>query len=192
MVGVTIVAFLFIRQYGEEPLATAGDIGQAVVASAQSSVIFLHVLVALVAIIITGQILGKLFAYLSQPPVIGEVVAGILLGPSLLGPDITAQILPPSIAPYLGVIAQLGVVLYMFIVGLELNPALLKHRAHAAVATSHASILFPFILGAALALYLYPRLSHSDVSFTSFALFMGVAMSITAFRCSRESLRTTA
>ena len=125
--------------------------------------------------------LGWLFAYVNQPPVIGEVVAGILLGPSLLGPEVSALVLPPSVAPYLGIIAQLGVVLYMFLVGLELNPALLKQRAHATVATSHASILAPFILGALLSLLLYPRVSTSDVSFTSFALFMGVSMSITAF-----------
>ncbi|MFN2398610.1 MAG: cation:proton antiporter [Gemmatimonadaceae bacterium] len=72
-------------------------------------------------------------------------------------------------------------ILYMFMVGLELNPGLLKHRAHATIVTSHASITVPFLLGALLALFLYPRFSSSDVSFTSFALFMGVAMSITAF-----------
>src|SRR6185369_649401 len=83
--------------------------------------------------------------------------------------------------PNLGMIAQLGVILYMFLVGLELNPSVLRARAHATVAISHASILAPFLLGSGLALFLYPRLSSSDVHFTSFALFMGVAMSITAF-----------
>ena len=78
-------------------------------------------------------------------------------------------------------IAQLGVVLYMFLVGLELNPRVLRERAHATVAISHASIIAPFLLGATLALVLYPRLSSGDVPFTSFALFLGVAMSITAF-----------
>jgi Kef-type K+ transport system membrane component KefB len=78
-------------------------------------------------------------------------------------------------------IAQLGVILYMFLVGLELNPALLRERAHSTVAISHASILAPFLLGSGLALFLYPRLSPDGVPFTSFALFMGVAMSITAF-----------
>ena len=106
-----------------------------------------RVLLALTAIIVTGQLLASGFAYLSQPPVIGEVVAGILLGPSLLGPELSALVLPPSVAPFLGVIAQLGVILYMFLVGLELNPGLLRQRAHATVATSHASILAPFLLG---------------------------------------------
>src|SRR5262249_34963332 len=80
-----------------------------------------------------------------------------------------------------GVISQLGVILYMFLVGLELNPGLLRARARAAVTISQTSIVVPFLMGAALALVLYPRLSSRDVSFTSFALFVGVATSITAF-----------
>ena len=142
---------------------------------------FLHVLVALTAVIVTGLILAKCFAYIGQPPVIGEVVAGIVLGPSFLGSELSAFVLPPDIAPFLGVIAQLGVLLYMFSVGLELHTDPIRRRLHATIATSHASILLPFVLGATLALGLYPRLSTSDVSFASFALFMGVAMSITAF-----------
>ena len=78
-------------------------------------------------------------------------------------------------------IAELGVILYMFTVGLSLQGERLKHRARAAVAISHASIVVPFLLGALLALKLYPQLSSREVPFTSFALFMGVAMSITAF-----------
>lgn len=142
---------------------------------------FLQLLVALVAVIVTGVLLGKVFAYIGQPPVIGEVVAGILLGPSLLGPELSAHILPPSVAPFLSIIAQLGVLLYMFTVGLELHTDIIKQRVHATVVTSHVSIIAPFLLGALLALVLYPRLATNDISFTSFALFMGVAMSITAF-----------
>ena len=181
MVVFTIAVFLLIRGRGESLVAPSPANAELAVTSAQGSDIFLHLLVALTAIIVLGQVLARLFAYVSQPPVIGEVVAGILLGPSFLGPDVSALVLPQSVAPFLGVIAQLGVVLYMFLIGLELDPALLRRRAHVAVATSHASILFPFVLGAGLALFLYPRLSTSDVTFTSFALFMGVAMSITAF-----------
>jgi Kef-type K+ transport system membrane component KefB len=107
-----------------------------------------------------------------------------VLGPSLLGqlwPQAADFVLPATVAPYLGVIAQLGVILYMFLVGLELNHEMLRGRAHATVAISHASIVVPFLLGATLALLLFPQLAGSDHSFTSFALFMGVAMSITAF-----------
>jgi Kef-type K+ transport system membrane component KefB len=145
---------------------------------------FVHVLGALAAVLVTGRTLGLLFRYVGQPPVIGEVVGGILLGPSLLGrvwPEAAAVVLPPSVAPFLGVIAQLGVVLYMFQVGLELNLSVLRDRAQAVVAISHASIIAPFLMGSSLALVLYPRLSSRDVPFTSFALFLGVATSITAF-----------
>jgi K+:H+ antiporter len=119
MVLGTIAAFLLIRSYGETlvaPSAVPGEVFAEV--AAQKAEVLRHVLVALAAVIITGQLLARLFAYFGQPPVIGEVVAGILLGPSLLGEDISALILPPTVAPFLGVIAQLGVILYMFMVGL--------------------------------------------------------------------------
>lgn len=144
----------------------------------------LHVLLALAVVIITARAIGTLFRYLHQPPVIGEIIAGILLGPSLLGrfaPGVSAYILPPAVAPFLGVLSQVGVVLYMFLVGLELDPALLRKRGQATVAISHASITLPFLLGAALALVLYPRMSSRDVPFTCFSLFVGVSMSVTAF-----------
>jgi len=181
MIIFTVIIFLLIRRQGQALAAPPPTEGQSAIGPSQGRDIFLPVLIALVAIILTGQILAILFARFGQPPVIGQVIAGILLGPSLLGPKISAFILPSSIAPSLGVIAQLGVVLYMFLVGLELNPGLLKRRAHAVVAMSHASILLPFLLGALLALPLYPRLSSNNVEFTSFALFLGLAMSITAF-----------
>ena len=182
MVVLTIAAFLVIRSFGEnlEPPTPAVPSGPSE-APLQPSDVLVHVLIALVAVIAVGQLLARLFAFVQQPPVIGEVIAGILLGPSLIGVRASAWILPPKVAPFLGVISQLGVILYMFIVGLELNAGLIKGRAKAAVATSHASILVPFLLGSLLALILYPRLSTSDVPFTNFALFVGVAMSITAF-----------
>ena len=188
MIAVAIGLFLLIDRCG----ATLSSPEPAVAAPAASGATALvphadpvvQVLVALTAVLIAGRIVAALFRFIGQPPVIGEVVGGILLGPSFLGriwPDAASFILPPSVAPSVGLIAQLGVVLYMFLVGLELNPSVLRARAHATVAISHASILAPFVLGSGLALFLYPRLSSSDVKFTSFALFMGVAMSITAF-----------
>jgi len=143
-----------------------------------------HVLMALTAVIALGWVLGRLFRWLGQPPVIGEVVAGIALGPSLLGrvsPDAMAFVLPPDAAPYLGVIAQLGVILYMFVIGVELNLAALQEQARATFAISQACILVPFVMGLVLALFLYPHVSSSDVPLLSFALFLGVAMAITAF-----------
>ena len=136
------------------------------------------------AVIVVGRLLAPLFRAVGQPPVIGEVIAGIVLGPSLLGrlsPGAFGYILPADVAPLLGIVAQLGVILYMFLVGLELNPDVVRQRVHSAVTTSLASILLPFALGWVLAVYLYPRFATSDVAFTHFALFVGVAMSITAF-----------
>ncbi len=180
--------FLVIRWFGESPaVSVSGSDTEVFVTPLPlklKSDTLPHVLLALVAIIVVGRGLGAIFKRLGQPRVIGEVVAGIMLGPSLLGrisPEAMTFILPNSVLPFLGLIAQLGVVLYMFLVGLELNAELLRSRAHATVAISHASIVAPFLLGAGLALWLYPRLAPAGVPFTNFALFMGVAMSITAF-----------
>ena len=143
-----------------------------------------HFLLALASVLALGTLMGWLFTALGQPAVIGEVVAGILLGPSFLGllaPAVGAFVLPAASAPFLGMVAQLGVILYMFQVGLDLNHAHLKGKGHATVGISHAGILLPFVLGAGLALWLYPRYAAADVPFDSFALFMGVAMAITAF-----------
>ena len=113
------------------------------------------VLLALTVIMITARVVGLLFARLNQPAVIGEVVGGILLGPSLLGrlsPEAAAFLLPADAAPFLGVIAQLGVILYMFLVGLELDLRRAARRAsRSRIAISHASIVVPFVLGVALA-----------------------------------------
>jgi Kef-type K+ transport system membrane component KefB len=139
---------------------------------------------ALVTILIASRALGFVFRYFRQPAVIGEVLAGILLGPSLLGavaPTLAAALFPPSVTPLLGTIAQIGVLLFMFVIGLELNLGMLRREAQATLAISHASIVIPFLLGAALALPLYPLLSTADVSFTAFSLFLGISMSVTAF-----------
>jgi Kef-type K+ transport system membrane component KefB len=152
--------------------------------TADKTHVLYHVLLALVSILLLGRWLGKLFVHFEQPRVIGEMVAGIMLGPSLLGriwPDAMHFIVPVDVAPYLGIIAQIGVILYMFLIGLELNAELLRSRAHATVVISHASIVAPLLLGCLLSLWLYPKLGTATASFTSFALFMGVAMSITAF-----------
>ncbi len=185
MVFATVGAFLLIRAYGTtlaHGLAGSAIAGETSVAHpAAQADLLLRVLIALAAVVIGGQVLGWLFKFVNQPPVIGEVVVGILLGPSLIGPKLSGLILPPAIQPVIGGIAQLGVILYMFIVGLELNASLLRSRAHVALVISHAGIAAPFVLGTALALWLFSRFAPADVPFTSFALFMGIAMSVTAF-----------
>jgi len=143
-----------------------------------------HVLLALVVIIVAARLCGALFARLHQPPVMGEVMAGILLGPSLLGqisPAAMHYLQPAAIAPILAVVAQIGVMLFMFLVGLELDTARLGRRTRAMLIISNVSTVVPFVLGLILAVYLYPRLSSSDVPFTVFALFIGLSLSVTAF-----------
>ncbi len=139
----------------------------------------------LTVILAVCRVTGNLFRKIGQPRVVGEMFAGILLGPSLLGwiaPKLLESYLfPPASLGFLNALAQIGVVVFMFLVGLGINPRELKNHGHAAVLTSHVSITMPFVLAAFLALYLYPRLSDDSVSFTSFALFMGSAMSVTAF-----------
>jgi Kef-type K+ transport system membrane component KefB len=143
-----------------------------------------HLLLALAAVVVVGRLFGRVLARFGQPPVMGDIVAGIALGPSVLGfvaPAATFYILPPPVAPYLGIVAQLGVIIYMFLVGLELNPAVIRGQMRATVTTGLASIAVPFAFGAALAVYLYPRVSSAAVPFVHFSLFMGIALSITAF-----------
>src|SRR4051812_23433945 len=133
--------------------------------------------------------MGRLFVRLRQPAVIGEILGGIMLGPSVLGllPGNLPQVLfPADVRPHLTVIAQLGLVLFMFIVGLEVDLRLIQSRRRVATTVSLSSIALPFGLGVALAFGLYPAHSVAGpdahtVPPLAFALFLGAAMSITAF-----------
>jgi len=143
-----------------------------------------HLVLQIAVILVAARIVGFLFQKINQPQVMGEMVAGILLGPSLLGwlaPGVSAVLFPASSMGYLNALSQVGLVVFMFVVGLALDPSELHGYGHAAVLTSHVSIVAPFCLGGLTALYFYPRLSDDGVTFTGFALFMGSAMSITAF-----------
>jgi Kef-type K+ transport system membrane component KefB len=149
----------------------------------------IHLLLALAAVILLGRLLGLVLCKLHQPPVIGEVLAGITLGPSLLGwigqswlGWETPQLLPPVAAEHLGVIAQLGIILYMFLVGVEFNVDTFRSLARSAAIISLASLLVPFALGVGLAIALHrPSLAPPAATHLSFALFLGVAMAVTAF-----------
>ncbi|HVI06780.1 MAG TPA: cation:proton antiporter [Candidatus Binatia bacterium] len=145
----------------------------------------LYTLVLQITVILAVcRIVGSLFRRFHQPRVVGEMFAGILLGPSLLGwvaPSVSAYLFPASSLGFLNALSQVGVVIFMFLVGLNIDPRELKHQSHSAVLVSHVSITAPFVLASLLAIFLYPRLSDDSVSFTNFALFMGAAMSVTAF-----------
>ncbi|HBB30293.1 MAG TPA: sodium:proton antiporter [Cyanobacteria bacterium UBA8803] len=142
------------------------------------------VLVQVLLIIGLSRIMGLGCRGIKQPLVIGEIIAGIMLGPSLLGlvaPDLAASLFPAQTLPFLDVLSEVGLIFFMFLIGLELDPKYLKGNLDIAILTSHVSILVPFSLGTLLALLLYPLVSNATVSFTAFALFLGAAMSITAF-----------
>ena len=137
-----------------------------------------------ILVVAAATLVGGLFRRMGQPAVIGEMVAGILLGPSLLGllsPGTEAFLFPPSSMGGLRLISQIGVILFMFVVGLDLDVRHFRHKAHTAVFVSHASIIVPFFLGTAFALLIYPTAAPANVPFSAFALFLGIAMSITAF-----------
>lgn len=130
------------------------------------------------------RLVGELFLKIGQPRVNGEMFAGVLLGPSLLGvlaPHASAYVFPKASLDFLNALGQIGVVIYMFLAGLEIDPDELKKQAGPAAGSSLACIVAPFVLAYPLALYLYPRVSTPSVNFLNFALFLGAATSITAF-----------
>jgi Kef-type K+ transport system membrane component KefB len=136
------------------------------------------------AILLAGRLLGRLMRRLGQPTVIAEILAGILLGPSLLGvisPGALDALFPAASLPVLGMTAQLGLVFFMFLVGLEFDPSLLRGQGRSSVAISNAGIIVPFVLGAIASIPLHATLAPAGVSRIAFGLFLGAAMSVTAF-----------
>ncbi len=141
-------------------------------------------LLQIVTIILVARIFGFFCKKIGQPSVIGEIVAGILLGPSFVGmylPEFSAFLFPPKSLGNLQFLSQIGLILFMFVVGMELDLKVLKNKARDAVVISHASMIFPFALGVALAYFIYERFAPANVKFLSFSLFIGISMSVTAF-----------
>lgn len=141
-------------------------------------------LIQIAVVLVVARVAGWLFQYFQQPRVVGEMAAGIMLGPSFLGwlaPAFADHVFPPDQLGALNALSQIGLLLFMFLVGLELQPQTLRGQGRIAVVTSHISIMVPFALGALLAVVLYPRLADPAVPRLHFALFLGTAMSITAF-----------
>ncbi|MBO9701462.1 MAG: cation:proton antiporter [Sporocytophaga sp.] len=135
-------------------------------------------------ILVVARILGYLFQKAGQPSVVGEIIAGIALGPSLLGlyfPEASSFIFPVASLGNIQFLSQIGLILFMFIVGMDIDGTTIKNQAHQAVIISHASIIFPFFLGVVSSFFLYSTFAPPTIPFVAFALFMGIAMSITAF-----------
>jgi Kef-type K+ transport system membrane component KefB len=147
-----------------------------------------HPLAILLAQIITIIIVARFFGWIcrkiGQPSVIGEIIAGIFLGPSVVGmyfPDFFNMLFPKGSEDNLKFLSQIGLILFMFVIGMELDLKVLRNKANDAVVISHASIVIPFALGISLSYYVYHSFAPPGVEFLAFSLFMGIAMSITAF-----------
>jgi Kef-type K+ transport system membrane component KefB len=141
-------------------------------------------LIQLILIVTLARFFGAHSGRLGQPAVIGEMVAGIVLGPSVLGalaPGIFHFVFPAGSLGTLRLLSQVGVILFMFVVGMELDLTQLRSQARTAVLVSHVSIVFPYFLGTLFSFFIYESFSAGGTNFSSFALFMGVAMSMTAF-----------
>jgi len=141
-------------------------------------------LLQIITIIIVARIFGFLCKKIRQPTVIGEIAAGIFLGPSFVGsyvPEFSGFLFPAQSLGNLQFLSQIGLIFFMFIIGMELDLRILKNKANDALVISHASIIFPFTLGIGLAYYIYLNFAPPTINFLSFALFTGIAMSITAF-----------
>lgn len=141
-------------------------------------------LLQIITIVIVARFFGWIFRKIGQPTVIGEIIAGIFLGPSVVGmylPEYSAMLFPLESLGNLQFLSQIGLILFMFVIGMELDLKVLKNKANDAVVISHASIVFPFALGIGLSYFIYHRFAPAGVEFLAFSLFMGIAMSITAF-----------
>lgn len=141
-------------------------------------------LLQIITIIVVARVFGYLCRKIRQPSVIGEIIAGIFLGPSFIGtyfPEFSAFLFPAKSLPNLQFLSQIGLILFMFVVGMELDLKVLRNKAKDAIVVSHASIIFPFALGITLAYYIYTEFAPPGIRFLSFSLFTGIAMSITAF-----------
>ncbi len=192
MLGAIIASILVILQLGKglqsEVLSSANAAAaeKHVATNANdafSSPLIIFIL-QLIVIILIAQLFVGIVKKIGQPAVIGEIVAGIVLGPSIVGnffPQISAFLFPQTSLGNIQMLSQIGLVLFMFVVGMELNLEALKKKAKSAVIISHASILVPYLLGVTLALGLYRFYAPANIPFYAFALFLGIAMSITAF-----------
>ena len=141
-------------------------------------------LLQVIIILLLSRVFGIIFKKLGQQTVIGEIIAGIFLGPSIFGwlcPDLSAVIFPKESFISLQFLSQIGLAFFMFVIGMELDISKIKNKAHDAVIISHVSIIFPFFLGTCLSYFIYQELAPQNINFISFALFIGIAMSITAF-----------
>ncbi len=181
LVGVpSLLILLFLDVHGGgEPAAASSTDGL----PTSTSEAFARLLLAMAVILASCAVVGALLRRVRQPAVVGEILVGVLLGSSVLGavwPEAGRWLFPGEVMPTLGGLAQLGVILFVFVAGMELDTRLVRTRSSVAVVVSHVSIAVPFLMGVALATTLHERFAPKGVGFVPFALFLGVSMSVTA------------
>ncbi|MDR2920582.1 MAG: cation:proton antiporter [Tannerella sp.] len=145
---------------------------------------FSLLLLQIIVILIMCKMVGWLMKKIGQPVVIGEILAGIILGPSILGyfaPEITLRLFPEESLSNITTLSQFGLILFMYTIGMELDMGIVKKKLQETLLISHISMIVPFFLGILVAYYIYNNYAYSDTPFISFALFIGIAMCITAF-----------
>ena len=136
-------------------------------------------LLQIIVILFTVRIFSFLFRYIGQPGVMGEILAGIVLGPSLLGyvfPDFFVALFPPESMGNLKLLSETGLVLFMFVIGLEVDFSVIKDKLHETLVISHAGIVVPFFLGVLAAIGVYQEYGSRQADFLPFALFIGISM----------------
>lgn len=146
--------------------------------------VFWKLLLAVAVVVTVARVVGAGFRRIGQPQVVGEIVAGVLLGPTVLGavwPSASEYVFSEDVLPFIEILAQFGLVFFMFLVGAELDLRLIRGQGQAAAMVSHASIVFPFVTGVGLAILIFQSLGSPEGDFLPFALFLGASMSITAF-----------
>ncbi|MBO1748031.1 cation:proton antiporter [Stenotrophomonas indicatrix] len=185
--GVPLLVGLLLARYAGPGLPTVASKAEAVVGSdwahhlASPLGLFL---LQLLVLLLVAKGAGALLKRFGQPAVIGEMAAGLMMGPLLLGsllPQVHGALFPAASLGPLGMLSQLGVLMFLLVAGAELDLGALRGRRRFAFTVSHAGIAVPFVLGVVLAIWLYPQHGPQGVSFTAFALFVGISMSITAF-----------
>ncbi len=195
VIGVLSIVIYFVLSLGQNGLQSSFNENEVVSqhsawtnfstsviqeATGSTALLILQIIVILCFVRLFGWVCQKI----GQPTVIGEIIAGIVLGPSLFGaffPEMSDLVFPASSIGSIKLLSEIGLILFMFIVGMELDLKVLKNRANDAILISHSCIAILFTLGTILSYFIYPYFSYPHVHFVSFALFMGIAMSITAF-----------
>lgn len=146
---------------------------------------FVAVLTAVVFILIVSHCCGRLFQYLGQPKVVGEMISGVLLGPTCFGyffPEWSASIFGKPVMPFLFVLSNLGLSFYMFLVGSEIDfKQFTKKVMKSSALLSAVAVIFPFIFGGIAASWYFDVFSMPNISLMSFSIFIGTAFAITAF-----------